>query len=95
MCGFLDIIIVIRGNEAADRAAKEALNIEPTAGLVPFSDLKPLSFRYVCDVWQRECDEAGLTSNKFYEILSRLSGKLLSFCNPRKENTCYILVTRI
>ena len=43
LCGFLDIIIGIRGNEAADRAAKEALNIEPTAGLVPFSSLKPSS----------------------------------------------------
>ena len=79
LCGFLDIIIVIRGNEAADRAAKEALNIEPTAGLVPFSDLKPLSFRYVCEVWQREWDEAGLISNKFHEILPRLSGKLILF----------------
>ena len=28
--------IGIRANEAADRAAKEALNTEPTAGLVPF-----------------------------------------------------------
>ena len=31
--------IDMRGNEAADRAAKEAVNTEPTAGLVPFSDL--------------------------------------------------------
>ena len=43
--------IGIRGNEAADRAAKETLNTEPTAGLVPFSDLKPLTFKYVCEVW--------------------------------------------
>ena len=28
-----------------------------------------------------------MVSDKFHEILPRLSGKLLSFCNARKENT--------
>ena len=73
--------IGIRGNEAADRAAKEAFNTEPTAGLVPFSDLKPLTSKYVCEVWQKELDAAGLVSNKFYEILPKHSDKLLSFFN--------------
>ena len=45
----------------------QALNTEPTAGLIPFSDLKSLSSKYVCEVWQREWDEAGLISNKFHE----------------------------
>ena len=58
-----------------------------TAGVVPFSDLKPLTTKYVCEVWQKEWDEAGLVSNKFHEILPKLSDKLLSFCNTRKENT--------
>ena len=31
--------------------------------------------------------EAGLVSNKFHEILPKLSDRLLSFCNTRKENT--------
>ena len=79
--------IGIRGNEAAGRAAKEALNTKPTAGLVLFSDLKPLTSKHDCEVWQRKRDEAGLVSNKFHEILPRISGKLLSFCNTRKENT--------
>ena len=33
----------IQGNEAADRAAKEALNTKSTDNLMPFSDLKPLT----------------------------------------------------
>ena len=33
----------IRGNEAADRPAKEALEKEPTDDLMPFSDLKLLT----------------------------------------------------
>ena len=77
----------IRGNEAADRAAKEALDNKPTADLMPFSDLKPLTTKYVYQVWQREWDETGLISNKFHEILPKLRDKLLSFCNTRKEDT--------
>ena len=33
----------IRGNEAADRAAKEAFGKEPTIDCMPFSDLKHLT----------------------------------------------------
>ena len=33
----------IYGNEAVGRAAKEALEKEPTDDLMPFSDLKPLT----------------------------------------------------
>ena len=77
----------IRGNEAADRAAKEALENKPTADLMPFSDLKPLTAKYVYQVWQKKQDETGLVSNEFHEILPKLPNKLLSFCNARKENT--------
>ena len=73
----------IRGNEAADRAAKKALYKKPTADLVPFSDLKPLTAKYVYQVWQKEWDETGLVSNK----LPKLPDKLLLFCNTWKENT--------
>ena len=44
----------IRGNEGADRAAKEALEKEPIDDLMPFSDLKPLTAKYVHQVWQKE-----------------------------------------
>ena len=77
----------IRGNEVADRAAKEAIDNKPTADLRPFSDLKSLTAKYVYQVWQKEWDETGLVSNKFHKILPKLPDKLLSFCNTRKENT--------
>ena len=44
----------IRGNEAADRAAKEALEKEPIDNLMPFSDLKPLTAKYIHHVWQKQ-----------------------------------------
>ena len=44
----------IRGNEAADRAAKEILEKEPTDDLMPFSDLKPLTAKYIHQVWQKK-----------------------------------------
>ena len=36
-----------RGNEAALRAANEALDNKPTADIMCFSDLKPLTAKYV------------------------------------------------
>ena len=62
----------IRGNEAADRAAKEALEKEPVDDLMPFSDLKPLTAKYVHQVWQKEWDEAIIVSNKLHDILPKL-----------------------
>ena len=77
----------IRGDEAADRAAKEALDQKLTADLMPFSDLKPLTAKYVYQIFQKEWDKTVLVSNKFHEILPNLPGKLLCFCYTRKENT--------
>ena len=54
---------------------------------MPFSDLKPLTAKYVSRIWLKEWDETVLVSYKFHEILPKLPGKLLSFCNTRKENT--------
>ena len=50
----------IRRNEAADRAAKEALDKKPTADLMPFSDLKPLIAKSVDQIWHKEWDETVL-----------------------------------
>ena len=60
---------------------------KPTADLMPFSDLKPLTAKYVYQIWQKEWDETVLVSNKFHKILPKLPNKLLSFCNTRKEST--------
>ena len=56
---------------------------------MPFSDLKPLTAKYVYQIWQKEWDETVFASNKFHEILPKLPDKLLSFCNTRKENTVF------
>ena len=60
---------------------------KPTADLIPFADLKPLTAKYVYEMWQKEWDETVLVSNKFHEIIVKLLDKLLSFCNTRKEDT--------
>ena len=77
----------IRGNEAVDRAAKEALEKEPVDDLMPFSDLKPLTAKCIHQVWQKEWDAAIIVSNKLHDFLPKLSDKLLKFCNIRKEDT--------
>ena len=46
------------GNETADWAAKEALDKEPTVDLMPFSDPKPMTAKYIHQVWQKEWDES-------------------------------------
>ena len=67
----------IRGNEAADRAAKEALDKKPTANFMSFSDLKPLTAKYVYQIWKKELDEIVLISNNFHKILPKLPDKLI------------------
>ena len=44
----------ICGNEAADTAAKEALEKEPIDDLIRFSDLKLLTAKYIHHVWQKK-----------------------------------------
>ena len=67
----------IRGIEAADRAAKEALDKKPTTDLMSFSDLKPLTAKYVHQIWQKDLDETVSVSNQFHEILPKLPDKLI------------------
>ena len=67
--------------------AKEALEKEPIDDPMPFSNLKPLTAKYIHQVWQKEWDKAMTVSNKLHDIIPKLSDRLLRFCNTRNEDT--------
>ena len=54
----------IRGNLAADSAAKDALDGDISVELIPFSDLKSCTNKYILELWQSEWDE--FLENKLY-----------------------------
>ena len=56
----------IRGNSAADSAAKDALDGDISVEFIPFSDLKPRTNKYILELWQSEWDE--FPENKLYKI---------------------------
>ena len=71
----------IRGNEAANRTTKEALEKESV------DDPRPLTAKYIHPFWQKEWNEVIIVFNKLHDIVPKLSDKLLTFCNSRKEGT--------
>ena len=56
----------IRGNSAADSAAKDALDGDISVELMPFLDLKSRTNKYILELWQSEWDE--FPENKLYKI---------------------------
>ena len=52
---------------------------------MPFSDLKPLTAKYIHQVWRKERAGAVIVLNKRHEILPKLLDRLLSFCKTRKK----------
>ena len=47
-----------------------------TAHIMPFSDLKPVTARYVYQIWQKEWDKTILVCNKFHKIRPKLLDNL-------------------
>ena len=84
--GFLNML-VFEETRLLIELRKKLLTKKPSADLMPFSDLKPLTAKYVDQMSQTEWDETVLVSDKFHKILLKLPDKLLSFCKTRKENT--------
>ena len=75
----------IRGNSAADSAAKGALDGNISVELIPFSDLKPRTNKYILEVWQSGWDE--FPENKLYQIFPVASIKRMYISCPWKNRT--------
>jgi len=75
----------IRGNSAADSAAKDALGGDISVGLIPFSDLKSHTNKYILELWQSEWDE--FPENKLYKIFPILKECIVCPRTNRKEET--------
>ena len=75
----------IRGNSAADTAAKDALVGDTSVELIPFSDLKSRANKYIYKLWQSEWDE--LPGNKLHEIFPVLKQCVVCSRTNRKEET--------
>ena len=75
----------IRGNSAADSAAKDALDGDISVELIPFSDLKPRTNKYILEMWQSEWDE--FPENKLYKIFPVLKECIVCHQTNRKEET--------
>ena len=75
----------IRGNSAADSAAKDALDGDISVELIPFSDLKPRTNKYILELWRSEWDE--FPENKLYQIFPVLKDCISCPRKNRKEET--------
>ena len=78
----------ISGNETADKAAKEALNDDPSPFLVPASDFLPNVSKYVTDLWQAHWDQQ--KTNKLHRIKPQIGPRTPSLKNVRDD----LVITR-
>ena len=75
--------IGIRGNEAADMAAKESLNLDIIASQVPYTDLKCHINHFISNKWQERWSSC--PDNKLFKIKPTLGVWQSGFRNSRKE----------
>ena len=75
----------IKGNLAADSAAKDALDGDILVELIPFSDLKSHTNKYILELWQSEWDE--FPENKLHKIFPMLKECVVCPQTNRKEET--------
>ena len=78
----------IRGNEAADVAAKESLDFNITVSQVPFTDLNPHINHFIANKWQER--GSSCPDNKLFKIKPTLGVWPSSFINSRKEEVVFI-----
>ena len=72
----------IRGNSAAGSAANDALDGDISVELIPFSDLKPRTNKYILELWQSE-----FLDNKLYKIFPVLKECISCPRKNRKEES--------
>ena len=76
----------IRGNTAADLAAKEALSLEvPEDSKTKYSDLKADGHKYIKELWQIEWEKE--VDNKLFKLQPNRSDSLPRSCKNRKEES--------
>ena len=75
----------IKGNSAADSAAKDALDNDISVELIPFSDLKSRANKYILELWQSEWDES--PENKLQKIFPVLKECIVCSRTNRKDET--------
>ena len=75
--------IGIRGNEEADRAAKEALDNRISCHNIPYTDFKCHIRQYMMDIWQTDWDD--IPVNKLKEIKPELGESHHDYFTCRKD----------
>ena len=76
----------IRGNSVADSPAKDALDDDISVELIPFSDLKPRTNKYILELWQSEWDE--FPENKLYKIIPSIKRMYCLSSDKQKRRDC-------
>ena len=73
--------IGIAGNEKADKAAKEALSLEPSDVLIPHTDFRPNIIEYTKRLWQLDWDVK--VDNKLHKIQPLVGKQQPKLCSIR------------